>query len=299
MPALATVQDEDIVEYNSGTWSVWFDGTAAGLTSNINLIADALDIDAISIAGDATTPIAPPPPPPPAADPLYFSTVGNVNPPGVAGTADDSDVYNWNSTAYSRNFDASAAPALIPAGADVDGFDRVDNTHFYVSFEANTTLPGVGAVQDEDVVFYNNGVWSVYFDGTARGLTDPGEDLDAISIVGATLYFSTRASVNPGVFGAPDDADIYSWNGTAIARVFDASTNGIPDYANVDGVVRVDATHIYLSFSNVSTTLPGFGTVQDEDVAFKSGATWSVYFDGTLHGLGTADALDVDAFDLP
>ena len=56
----------------------------------------------------------------------------------------------------------------------MDGYDRVDNTHFYVSFEANTTLPGLGTVQDEDVVYYNNGVWSVYFDGTARGLTDAG-----------------------------------------------------------------------------------------------------------------------------
>ena len=67
----------------------------------------------------------------------------------------------------------------------------------------------------------------------------------------------------------------------------------------MDGVVWLDATHPYLSFSNTSTTLPGFGTVQDEDVVFKSGGTWSVYFDGTLHGLGTADGLDVDAFDLP
>jgi hypothetical protein len=152
------------------------------------------------------------------------------------------------------------------------------------------------------VAYYNNGTWSVYFDGTAHGLTAPGEDIDGFSIVGTALYFSTLAAVNPpGVAGAADDADIYRWNGTTYARVFDASApaNGIPGYANVDGVVWTDATHLYLSFSNTATTLPVIGTVQDEDIVRKNGGPWSVYFDGTAHGLGTADGLDVDAFDLP
>ena len=93
---IGNVQDEDIVEYNTGAWSVWFDGTSAGLHG-----VARQDLDAFSVAGDATAPVLPPPPPP-ASDPLFFSTVGNVNPPGVAGTADDSDVYNWNGTAFSR-----------------------------------------------------------------------------------------------------------------------------------------------------------------------------------------------------
>ena len=47
----------------------------------------------------------------------------------------------------------------------------MDATHFYVSFAGDTTITGLGAVQDEDVVYYNNGTWSMYFNGTARGLT--------------------------------------------------------------------------------------------------------------------------------
>ena len=78
-------------------------------------------------------------------------------------------------------------------------------------------------------------------------------------------------------------------------------TIGIPSTgggnANVDGVVWVDATHFYLSFTG-DTTMPGLGTVQDEDVVFRNGGTWSVYFDGTAKGL-TSGNLDVDAFDLP
>ncbi|MGD9958246.1 SdrD B-like domain-containing protein [Nocardioides sp.] len=283
------VQDEDVVAYNAGTWSVYFDGTAAGLT------ASAQDLDAISIGTGATPP---PPPPPPPSDPLFYSTTGNVNPPGAGGTADDADLYSWSTTSHSRVFDASVAG--LPATANIDGLDRVDATHFYVSFADNTALPGLGTVQDEDVAYYNAGLWSVYFDGTARGLTAAGHDLDAISVVGGTLYFSTRGVVNlPGVSGSSDDSDIYRWNGTSLARVFDASTAGVPGSANVDGLVWQDATHLYLSFANATTALSGLGTAQDEDVVHLVGTAWSTYFDGTLHGLGAAAGLDVDAFDLP
>ena len=80
-------------------------------------------------------------------------------------------------------------------------------------------------------------------------------------------------------------------------RVLNASANGIPAAANVDGFDRVDATHYYLSFA-ADTTITGLGAVQDEDVVYSNAGTWSVYFDGTAHGL-TAANLDVDAFDVP
>ena len=150
------------------------------------------------------------------------------------------------------------------------------------------------------MAYYSAGTWSVYFDGTARGLTAAGHDLDAISVVGGNLYFSTRGVVNPpGVPGTAYDADVYRWNGTTMVRAYDASAHGIPVNADVDGLVWQDATHVHLSFANATTTLPGAGTVQDEDVVRESAGTWSVYFDGTDHGVGTDAGLDVDAFDLP
>ena len=230
--------------------------------------------------------------------PLYFSTFGSTNPPGVGGAADDADIYGWSGTAYSRDIDLSTHG--VPTSANVDGYDRVDSTHFYVSFADNTTIGGFGTVQDEDIVYYNNGVWSVYFDGTARGLTNNNQDLDAINIVGSTIYFSTVGNTNPpGVGGAADDADIYSWNGTSFARVVDATAIGLPAGTNVDGLVWQDSTHQYLSFSTTTTAVPGLGNTQDEDVVHRSGTTWTTYFNGTGHGLGTSGNLDIDAFDLP
>jgi hypothetical protein len=134
---------------------------------------------------------------------------------------------------------------------------------------------------------------------------DRATDLDAISIVGGQLYFSTdNAAVPPGAGTASsgDDADIYRWNGgSSFTRVIDASVAPytLPNSANVDGFVRVDDTHFYLSFGSANTTVPGLGTVQDEDVVFYNAGTWSVYFDGTAHGLGGDGNLQLDAFDLP
>ena len=228
---------------------------------------------------------------------LRFSTLGSATVPGVGGTPDDADAYRWTGTGFAREWDASAVG--LGGSANVDGYDRVDATHFYVSFSAaTTTVPGLGTVEDEDVVRYDDGVWSVWFDGTAHGLGASNLDLDAISVQGSTLHFSTLGSTRvPGVAGTADDADVYSWNGTGYARVWDASLNGLPSAANVDGYVRVDATRFYLSFSPASTTVLGLGTVQDEDVVLRDGAAWSTYFDGTSRGL-TSDALDLDAFDV-
>ena len=287
VPGLGNVDDEDVVYFNAGTWSVYFDGTAHGLGTSGNL-----DIDAISFAAGASAPVAAPPSPP-----LYFSTAGNGPIPGLGGPFDDADIYDGTGSSFSRVFDASAAS--LPSGANIDGYDRVDANHFYVSFSAaNTAVPGLGNVQDEDVVYYNNGVWSVYFDGTARGLTANNQDLDAISIVGGVLYFSTLGNTNPpGVGGTADDADIYSWNGTSFARVWDASAAGFAGAVNTDGFVRIDGSHFYLSFSNTTTTVPVLGSVEDEDVVYYNAGTWSVYFDGTARGL-TLSSLDVDAFDV-
>ena len=99
----------------------------------------------------------------------------------MAGSPDNADVYSWDGASFARVWDATASG--LPSGANVNGYARVDDTHFYLSFiSSNTTLPGLGTVQDEDVVFYDNGVWSVYFDGTSEGLTSGAHDLNGFDV---------------------------------------------------------------------------------------------------------------------
>lgn len=241
---------------------------------------------------------------PPPADPMFwFSTAGASNPPGVGGTADASDIYSWTGTGYARTLDLSAAPYRVPASAGLDGYARVDGNRFYATFSNDTTLPGIGAVQDEDVVYWNGSAWSVWFNGTAHGLTSSSLDVDAITVRSGILYFSTFGDRNPpGVSGTADDSDVYSWNGTTYARVWDASAHGVPTTARIDGFAVDTAGHGWASFS-ADTTLPGVGAVQDEDVVEWTGTatttgTWKVWFNGTAHGL-TSNNLDIDAFSIP
>ncbi len=239
---------------------------------------------------------------PPPVDQLFFSTLGSTLPPGVTGTADDADIYSRSNKEFARLLDASGTGSLgLPSAANVDGYDRVDATHFYLSFSGTTTkVPGLGSVQDEDVVYYDNGTWSVWFDGTAHGLTADNLDLDAFSIDAGALYFSTLGNTSPpGVGGSADDADVYRYNGAnSYTRVWDASAKGLGSGANVDGLVRAGPSRLYLSFSTATTGVPGLGAVEDEDVVLQDSGTWSVWFDGTAAGL-TASDHDIDAFDLP
>ena len=108
-----------------------------------------------------------------------FSTAGSANPPGVTGTPDNSDIYRWTGTKFARVWDASAHG--VPTAAAVDGANWTNGNRVLLSFAGDTTLPGVGAVQDEDIVEYRNGTWSVWFNGTAHGLTSSGLDIDAFS----------------------------------------------------------------------------------------------------------------------
>ena len=95
---------------------------------------------------------------------------------------DDADIYAWNGATFSRTFDGSTAG--LPNNADIDGLDVVSENLIYVSLNANnTSVPGLGDVQDEDVLSYSAGTWTVVFNGTARGLTAGNQDLDALDIV--------------------------------------------------------------------------------------------------------------------
>ncbi len=267
------------------------DGAASGGVFALTVSAasgDLLHEAAVSVLIEAA--------PPPPADQLLFSTYATVTVPGL-GDADDADVYGFDGSTFRARFDATAAG--LPAGANIDGLSVVGPGHFFVSFAGNVVLPGLGKVQDEDVVELSDGVWRIFFDGTALGLTSGGADLDAISVRGDTLYFSTRGKVTvPGVYGTPDDADVYSWNGIFFAREWQAAAHGVPSAANLDGLVWSDPTSLAVSFATRNVRLPGLGKVQDEDVVAFVGSSWSMVFDGGAHGLDASDGLDIDAFDL-
>lgn len=226
-----------------------------------------------------------------AAGALFFSTAGNATVPGVPDPSNNADIYAYDGAIYSRILDSGFS-------GNIDALYVVDADTFYVSFANNGGVTNGGlTLQDEDIGLYDAGTWTLYYDGSATGLggTGTGYDIDAISIAGGVLYFSTVGNVNVGGLGAGDDADIYSYDGTAYARVFDASANGLPGNADIDGLT-VQGTTYYMSFNrNGGTAVPGLGNVSDEAVVSFNGA-FSPYFSGP--GL-TTNGHDVDAVHVP
>lgn len=233
-----------------------------------------------------------------AAEILYFSTAGNATVPGVSSPYDDSDIYTFDGAAFGRSI-VAVADLKLPSTANIDALSVVAPNTLYLSF-ANTSLsvPGIGTVLDEDVLKYEGGTWSIWFRGATCGLnsSDSG-DIDAVSVAGDVVYFSTLGNLSVSGLGAADDADIYRWvrGAGTCTRVFDASAVGLPTNANVDGL-HVDGGKYYLSFSrDAGTSVPGgLGTVQDESVIAYDTATlsWSMYFLGS--GLNQNTSQDVD-----
>lgn len=153
------VKDEDVIKRTGSRWKLWFDGSKHGLGRRF-------DLGTSSVNGGK----------------LYLSITNGALPPGAAGPGDDADVYRWNGgRSYTRVFDASASG--LSASAEVDGISY-QGTALHLTFASTrTSVPGLGVVQDEDVVRLADGQWSLYFDGTHLGLDSSRSlDVDAFDV---------------------------------------------------------------------------------------------------------------------
>ncbi|MCA9927089.1 MAG: multicopper oxidase domain-containing protein [Anaerolineales bacterium] len=251
------------------------------------------------------------------ADLLYFSTTSDFAVPGVGGTPDDADIYSWDGTSFSRIFDASAAG--LPGNADIDAMKVVDADTFYMSFtlDGGLSITGiVDPVDDEDIVLYDAGTWSLYFDATEAGFgTNNGEDVDAFEILpDGSLLLSALGIFNtdPEFPSNMQDEDIVQCipagpapitSCTAFNVYFDGSDAGFGDSngEDINGVSVSNGT-IYLSTVNGFSVagLSGGGS----DVIACNGPTtgtatsctsFSMYFDGSVEGVTD----QIDAIDLP
>ena len=98
------------------------------------------------------------------------------------------------------------------------------------------SLPGVGTVDDEDVVRYASGSYAMVFDGSARGVA-PELDVDAAHRVvpGNTILLSFDGSGTVGGV-AFDDEDVVAFDTVALTYTmyFDGSTSDPTDWPAAD-----------------------------------------------------------------
>ena len=267
-------------------------------------------------------------------DKFFTSLNGNgTGIAGIPGTVGDEDILFFDGALFHMFFDGSAKG--LPGNADIDALHVVDQDTFYVSFErdlgtaipAGVTSPALTA-QDEDVVLYNAGDWSLTFDGSTYGLGDiAAEDVDSVSILAdGRMVISTRGNPNPAGNPNPLPTNPASvWNGTnprpqdEDLLVFDPATGYFDLYfdgsdialANtaaeqVDGAAVTSNGDIYLTTTGTfatSTSLAGGGN----DVFVCRGAvtgsatscaSQAFFFQGIGFGVDNTTAESLDALSL-
>jgi subtilisin family serine protease len=180
-----------------------------------------------------------------------------------------------------------------------------------MAFNTATSVPGVGTVENEDIVAYDAGsdTWSLYFDGSDVGLS--GFAIDAFDVLGdGTLIFSFTAAGTIGSVSS-DDSDLLRFTPTSLggttagtwSMYFDGSDVGLSTNGeDVDAASVLSDGRILISTTD-APTVSGLSGLADEDlIAFTptslgstTAGTWAYYFDGSDVGLATSSNEDVDA----
>ncbi|HET9771900.1 MAG TPA: sialidase family protein, partial [Acidimicrobiia bacterium] len=251
---LQEIANEDVVQYTGGAYRVVLDGSDVGL--------QPFRIDAMARLSDSEFV-------------LSFTEPGPV--PGV-GEVDDSDLVLFTadtlgehtSGTFSAWFDGSDVNLLHPS-EDVDAADVVVNSDpdtgetttvdlYFSTSGAFTTADGTTG-KDEDVVACRGlttgpdsacAAVDIAFDGSRRGLTEPGEDVDAFSFDGVGPGLDDEKFVS--FYSTAGDFSIPSASGTggdmlqcfhpeaepaAENPLAECGGDGLPLLKTFDGVINV------------------------------------------------------------
>lgn len=225
--------DEDILELNGSSWSMFFDGSDVGVGSLDLLAFSIVDADTLLLSFNSAI------------------TLGGlvINPQDIV-RFDATSLGSTTAGTFSMYFDGSDV-GLAASAENIDALALLPDGRILISTTGSSSVPGVSGL-DEDVLAFaptslgsvTSGTWAMYFDGSDVGLADTNnEDVDALEVASnGAIYLSTIGvfSVN-GVSG--DDEDVFVCTPTSLGSVtacsyspqlyFDGSAFGLAS-ADVD-----------------------------------------------------------------
>ena len=200
---------EDILQWDNGDWSLWFDGTAAGLMPNGKA---KHNINAFWI-------------PDPAGDDVLMSFTQNARfVDGIPGKVDGMDLVLWDGATWSLVFDGQDVGLTVLTKEKIDALHVLDDSaappallaaaggsclrYLLISTAGDGQVPGYdGAVikfDGTDVLGFcqtaegaaTAGKWIRVLNGKAEGL--PGQALTNLSASadGQVLYLTTKMPIN-------------------------------------------------------------------------------------------------------
>jgi hypothetical protein len=227
--------DEDILQFNGTTWSLYFDGSDVGLKSPDVFGFYLVDGDTILLAFNTSV------------------TVGGLTfAPTDIAQFDATSLGTTTAGTFSMYF--NGADVGLDTSTDyIDALDVLSDGSILLSTRGNASVPGPSGLADEDILAFTpltlgsttSGTWTLYFDGSDVGLADSAdENIDALDVgPDGAIYLSTVGafSVN-GVSG--EDEDVFICTPTSLGSLtactysptlyFDGSTWGVSS-ADVDG----------------------------------------------------------------
>ena len=193
----------------------------------------------------------------------------------------------------------TAAATATPTATATATATTAPGHAYLLSSSSGGNVSGI-AFADEDVLRFdiNSGQWSLYLDGSDVGLV--GSDIDALhGLNDGTLLLSVDTAITLSGL-AVDDSDVVRFvpaslganTAGSFSLYFDGSDVGLTtNVEDVDGL-SMTAAGLLLS-TNGNATVSG-ASGRDEDLLLFAPAslgettagTWSLYFDGSLMGLG-------------
>jgi hypothetical protein len=197
-------------------------------------------------------------------------------------------------------FDGSDAG--LPNRAHIDAF-AVSGDDLLLSFRDRVNVPGLGRVDDSDVVVYDGSGFDLWLDGSDFGLTTDGEDIDALELLSdGTIVVSVEAQGEvPGVsmrgedLAALDTEDNWS-------LYFDGSDVGLStSQENVDAAAVDAAGSLDLSTGG-RLSADGFSADDDDVAVFEptelgedtTGSFIGLLINGSDLGIATNDIVAVE-----
>lgn len=267
--------------------------------------------------GDTPTPTPLPTATPTSSSALriYTSSNGGGTVSGISFADEDVLAFNTVTGVWSMLFDGSD----VGATTNVNALHVESDGTLLLSFDGATTLTGLGAVEDEDIVRFiptalgatTAGSFAWVFDGSDVGLDTADEDIDAIARApDGRLVVSTDGAFNAGgATGVGHDLFIFTDSSLGAttsgswAIYFDGSDVGLASSTeNIWGAEIISDTgaiHLTTISTYAVTGLSGdsddFFTCAPGSIGDTTSCTFSLYWDGDAHGVGSEwlDALAI------
>jgi CSLREA domain-containing protein len=237
---------------------------------------------------------------------LFVSSRSSGRAGNVTFRDEDIVAYDFTNNTWQMIFDGSDTGVT----KDVDAFIFQADGSLLLSFNGPTVVPGVGPVDDSDIVKFTPtrlgsdtaGSFTLYLRGADVGLTTDGEDIDAIGFTAAgNLVVSTI-----GDFDAPNaqgrDEDLFVWTNGQWQHFFVGANVGLAN-EDVNGLWIDPATgELYLTVKDDFA----FDNVQiDSDDIFvctptqAGGCTFRRFWDSDVHDYGSENLDHIGLGSLP